>query len=177
MESTVKLFNRIQYSLDKNNICGFFLKPKQVKCFENLLNGHDVLAVLPTGFGKSLLYHLLPSLLPVKNKRNIVIVVCPLNSIIEDQIKVLTERGVSVDVLRCERKMDQHIEKLFPTTTKKDEAESGIPEQILNGEIDLLFSHPESLLSDQGRTILKSPIYQANVVACVIDEAHCVEMW
>ena len=64
------------------------------------LNGNDVIAVLPTGFGKSLLFQLLPNFLPVKADNNIVFVVCPLNSIIEDQLKVLEERGITADVLR-----------------------------------------------------------------------------
>ena len=41
-------------------------KPLQVKCFEYFLKGKDIVAVLPTGFGNSLLLHLLPDFLPVK---------------------------------------------------------------------------------------------------------------
>lgn len=44
----------------------FCLKPLQVKCFEHMLNCHNIIAVLPTGFGKSLLFQLLPHFLPVK---------------------------------------------------------------------------------------------------------------
>ena len=57
------LFTRIQYSLDKNNI-SFIPKLKQIICFDHLLNGNDVLAVLPTGFGKSVLFQLLPDIIP-----------------------------------------------------------------------------------------------------------------
>ena len=49
------------------NRCNFpmFLKPLQANCFEYLLKGKDVVAVLPTRFGKSLLFQLLPDFLPV----------------------------------------------------------------------------------------------------------------
>ena len=71
-----------------------------MKCFEYMLEGQDVTGVLPTGFGKSMLFHLLPHFIPVKTTRNIVIVVCPLNSIIEDQLKVLKARRITADVLQ-----------------------------------------------------------------------------
>ncbi|CAB4000680.1 Hypothetical predicted protein [Paramuricea clavata] len=45
------------------------------------------------------------------------------------------------------------------------------------GQCKILFAHPEDILSDIGRKLIKSDVFQKNVVACVIDEAHCVEMW
>ena len=53
-------------SLEQSNVNGFSLKPKQVTCFGYLLEVQDVLAVLPTSYRKSLLFHLLPDLLPVQ---------------------------------------------------------------------------------------------------------------
>ena len=78
-----------------------------------MFNCHDVIAVLPTGFGKSLLFQLLPNFLPVKGEKNIVLVVCPLNSIIEDQLKVWKDRGVSADVLQLVRDDSADCESLF----------------------------------------------------------------
>ena len=60
------------------------LKPLQTKCLEYILKGKDVIGVLPTVFGKSPIFHLLPYVLPTKGAKNIVPVVCPLNSMIED---------------------------------------------------------------------------------------------
>ena len=57
----------------------------------------DVTAVLPSGFGKSILFHLLSHLIPVKTRKNRVIVVCPLNSIIEDQIGVLLDNNRNLE--------------------------------------------------------------------------------
>ena len=49
-----------------------FLKSLQVKCFEYLLKAKDIVAVLPTVFGKTLLFQLLPDFVPVKADNNIV---------------------------------------------------------------------------------------------------------
>ena len=113
MEQVVKVFKYIQYSLHKHDISGFCLKVKQVQCFESLVTGHDVVCVLSTGYGKSLLFHLLPQLLPVKSTNNIVIVVCPLISIIEDQVKKLQSRNISVAVLHAGDGLSFEISKLF----------------------------------------------------------------
>lgn len=51
--------------------------------------------------------------MPVKGEKNIVLVVCPLNSIIEDQLKVLKDRGVSSDVLQLVSDDSQDCESLF----------------------------------------------------------------
>ena len=149
MEPVVKLFKIIQFALLVHGITGIYLKPKQVICFEEILSGNDVLAVLPTRFGKSLLYHLLPSMIPTKSKRNIVIVVCPLS-------KVLLERGISVGILQCE-KQKYSIQKLFPESYSATSGtdDNAISTKIKNGEIDILFSHPETFLSSEGRKCFK----------------------
>lgn len=174
MDKVVNLFSRIQTSLECNNVAGFFLKPKQVACWESLLNGHDVLAVLPTGYGKSLIYQLLPDFLPRKCSQNIVIVVTPLTSIIEDQIKTMEAQCVPAGVLNTEREETSEIISLF---SKDITHKIQITENVKLGKIKILFSHPESILSAEGMRLLKSPIFRQNVAACVIDEAHCVELW
>ncbi|XP_057309856.1 ATP-dependent DNA helicase Q1-like [Hydractinia symbiolongicarpus] len=172
MDKILQLFCRLQQTFLINNINNIILKPQQVKCFEHLLNGYDVIGVLPTGFGKSLLFHLLADFLPRKSVQNIVLVVCPLNSIIEDQLKVLEVRGIGAGVLHLEQTVVP--EKLFSCD---ENGESEIPISIKNGELKLVFAYPESLLSVRERELLKSSVYQQNVVRCVIDEAHCVSMW
>ena len=58
-----------------------------------------------------------------------------------------------------------------------EEAKFEIPSDILNGQCSIVFAHPEALLSEEGQGLMASKVYQDNVVACVIDEAHCVEIW
>ena len=81
----------LHFSVTTSSYSGFNLKPKQVKCLEALYFGKDVVAVLPTGYGKSMIFHLLPSLCYDKMKRTapspslrpVVIVVSPLNALIK----------------------------------------------------------------------------------------------
>ena len=59
-----------------------------------------------------------------------------------------------------------------------DVIERGEKENILRGNYNLLFAHPEALLSSKfGRGIVNSVVYQTNVCAVVIDEAHCIIEW
>lgn len=92
----LNLFKRLQYTLSINSFPHFYLKPKQVQCFEAMLDGKDVIAVLPTGFGKSFLFQVLPDFLGrfTKNEKGFVIVVVPLNSIIDDQVIKLQSIGM-----------------------------------------------------------------------------------
>ncbi len=184
--SAFNLLSRLGVALNCRKFPPFCLKPLQVKFFEYVLKGQDVIAVLPTGFGKSLLFQLLPDFLPVKGDKNIVLVVCPLNSIIEDQLKVLEERGVSADVLQLSSDQARDCASLFPsdhTTSAEDESSVGEAklkspnEKIVNGDVQIVFAHPEALLSKEGRNLMNSLVFKTNVVACVVDEAHCVEIW
>ena len=66
---------------------------------------------------------------------------------------------------------------LFIDDTNKSDSDINISKKILEGNIDILFGHPESFLSCNGRKLLQSLPYQKRVVACAVDEAHCVSMW
>ena len=124
-----------------------------------------------------MLFHLLSEVLPTRSENNIVIVVCPLNSIIEDQLKVLSERNVPAAVLKKEQESGG-VQKLFHNSDDSEILDvPQIPVNIKEGKVNFLFSHPESLLSQDGRNLMKSEVYQRNVVACVVDETHCVVMW
>ena len=79
MKHYLELLNRLHHAFTTNQLPDINLKPKQVKVYEALLCNRDVLAVLPTGFGKSLLFQLLPDLYQFKeNDNSIIIVVTPL---------------------------------------------------------------------------------------------------
>ena len=177
----LSVLRRVGFSLSNGNFPSLNFKPLQVKCFESILQGQDVIGVLPTGFGKSMLFHLLPHFIPVKKTKNIVIVVCPLNSIIEDQLKVLKARGITADVLQLAVNMNEPAENLFETEQESSEhvakESPKLPPHVVNGNTSIVFAHPEALLSKEGRELMGSKIFQENVVACVVDEAHCVELW
>jgi ATP-dependent DNA helicase RecQ len=179
-------FKRLHVAFAMNNFPSFCLKPKQVQCFEYLLQGFDVLSILPTGFGKSLLFQLLPDFLPVnKSSQNIVIVVYPLSSIIEDQISAMNLIGIPAEILPNIDEDSSYLynsESLFDRKEDTNEQASeeckvNVSKAVIDGKAKLLFAHPEALLSTFGRKLLSSKVYQDNVPACVIDEAHCVELW
>ena len=102
------------------------------------------------GFSKSLLFQLLPNFWPVKANKNVVIVVCPLNSIIKDQLKVLEERGVTTDVLQLASDDREGTESVFnPNDDDEtlDVAKKSPSKTLLSRDVQIVFAHPESLLS------------------------------
>jgi superfamily II DNA helicase RecQ len=147
------------------------LKPKQVVCLEAIYNNKDTVAILPTGYGKSLIYQLLPPLLSKRRstlsdvEKAVVLVISPLNSLIDDQIKKINDCSeIRATVLSVS---GHHM--------KDDVCE--ISENV-DGLCDILFLHPEACLSSKnGLTTLNSNLYQKHVQAIVIDEAHCLLEW
>jgi len=77
----------------EKSICSYdrdiVLKPKQRECLQAVYDSRDVIVNLPSGYGKSLIYHLLPNLLAC-----VVIVVSPLNIIQNDQLRKLNNKGI-----------------------------------------------------------------------------------
>ena len=77
------------------------LREEQYLCLEAVMSGQDVLAVLPAGFGKSLVYQLVPFVMslkngiPLTNTKYCILVVAPLNSIMTDQCTALSTQGIS----------------------------------------------------------------------------------
>ena len=101
-------------------------------------------------------------------------------------MKVLKDRGVSADVLQLVRDYSADCESLFcsekddPDRENSTVAESPLKspsEKLVKGDIQIIFSHREALLSKEGREQMKTKVFKRIVVACVVDEAHCVEIW
>ena len=86
MENKIRI--AVNESLAKVNSL-FEIKPKQLDAIMNVLKGFDTLAILPTAYGKSMIFQLLPSicqLLEDQPNNAIVIVVSPLKALIKDQV-------------------------------------------------------------------------------------------
>ena len=175
----LKVFSRLHICFNLYLLPDICLKPKQVKCLEALLLGKDVISVLPTGYGKSIIFQILPDFLPRKVSQNIVLIISPLTSIIDDQLKVLLERNICAAVLPYNHLST--ITDLFSfdcNDNEKNEKNSNtFSDDIKKGYVKLLYGHPEAFFSEEGRLLLKSKVFQENVVACAVDEAHCVETW
>ena len=118
---------------------------------------------LPTGSGKSLCYCLLPRAFDFLWQRtalreSIVIVVSPLISLMQDQVRAMIERNV--------------------TAVYIGGADDILEAEICAGNYQLVYCSPESLLTDnRWRDMLQSPIYSERLVGIVVDEAHCVKSW
>ena len=178
------------------------LKPKQVISLESVYFQKDVVCVLPTGYGKSLIFHLLPMLLFAKfklrgdllrkwqsrsismnNVNSIVIVVSPLNSLMTDQVSRLRMSGIQASVINIkESNKDQMADDSDENTDVEVNVDIDFSlcekKKLRDGQYHIVFAHPESFVSCKyGRSLLLSEIYQQNVVAIVIDEAHCILDW
>ncbi|CAH3022187.1 unnamed protein product, partial [Porites evermanni] len=133
------------------------LQSEQKQAVTTLLSRQDLLAVLPTGFGKSLIFQLLVRVKEIlTGKPACVIVVCPLKSIVHDQLSKATAMGL--------------------TATSLSDASL---EDVENGKYQLIFGSAEEILEKLFLSWLKksnTPLHQ-NLAALIVDESHTVETW
>ncbi len=118
-----------------------------------LLAGRDVLALMPTGGGKSLCYQI-PALL----REGTGIVVSPLIALMQDQVDALKQLGIRAAFLNS---------ALGAADQRHTEA------ALLAGDLDILYVAPERLLTERMLDLLD----RAPVALFAIDEAHCVAQW
>ena len=142
------------------------LKPEQERAILAFVSGKDVFVALPTGYGKSLCFGLLPrvfDMLRGAEKHSVVIVVSPLVALMKEQARSFTARGVSSACISDKDDLE----------TTKDTRRS-----IRRGEFQLVFLSPEALFATlEWRRMLSSDLYRAKLVGFVVDEAHCVKNW
>jgi ATP-dependent DNA helicase RecQ len=128
-------------------------RPGQEEVIQQVLAGKDVLALLPTGGGKSLCYQV-----PALMQDGICLVVSPLISLMQDQVRQLTEKGIMAAAIYA----GMHYNDVKRTL-----------ENMQYGPYKLLYVSPERLQSDQFQDYL--PTLNLSMVA--VDEAHCVSQW
>jgi ATP-dependent DNA helicase RecQ len=128
-------------------------RPGQADIVTAILDGRDVLAVMPTGSGKSLCYQL-PALL----RDGLTIVVSPLIALMRNQVAQLRGYGVAAASLN----------------STNDATESrAIVDQITRGELRLIYIAPERLVRSETLDLLK----RAKIALLAVDEAHCISQW
>ena len=116
----------------------------------------DLLAVLPTGYGKSLIFQLLVLLTKRAGNSASLLVITPLVSIINDQIMEVE----AMNLTACN--LAQKLDNL---------------EDIEGGKFDVVYASAESATDKRFLQSLKNTAFSSSLVACVVDESHRVETW
>ncbi|SDK50986.1 DNA helicase RecQ [Paracoccus chinensis] len=128
-------------------------RPGQQEIVEAVAEGRDVLAIMPTGGGKSLCYQL-----PALMRDGVTVVISPLIALMRDQVRSLREAGVAAGAL---------------TSGNTEEESDEVFRALSEGSLKLLYMAPERLASGATVPMLK----RAGVTAIAVDEAHCVSQW
>ncbi len=130
------------------------LHPEQLEAMEQVMAGRDVLAVLPTGAGKSAIYQV-----PAVLVDGPALVVSPLLALQRDQVEALEEHA--------------HREAVVVNSAQRAAEQREAWEAVREGEADYLFLAPEQLAKDE----VVDRLAEAGVGLFVVDEAHCVSAW
>ncbi len=125
----------------------------QLKAIQKVLNNEDLLTIMPTGGGKSLIFQLSAVL-----SEGMTIVVSPLIALMKDQVNSLTQNGISAAYINS-------------SLTEGEKTE--IFNRIHRNEIKLLYVSPEKLLSEGFLDWLQ----KLDISFFAIDEAHCISSW
>lgn len=133
-------------------------EPLQEKAAEAAVKGKSLLAVFPTGGGKSITFQL-PALMAGEAIHGLTVVISPLQSLMKDQVDNLEEKGLAEAVT---------INGLLSPIERKEALD-----RVSNGTASMLYISPEQLRSKTIERLLMS----RNVARFVIDEAHCFSAW
>ncbi|XDA98515.1 DNA helicase RecQ [Sulfitobacter sp. LCG007] len=128
-------------------------RPGQQEIVEAVAAGEDVLAIMPTGGGKSLCFQL-----PALMRSGVMVVISPLIALMRDQVRALQEVGVAAAAL---------------TSGNSPEENDAVIAALGRGEIRLLYMAPERLAG--GATV--QLLSRVGVNGIAVDEAHCVSQW
>ena len=146
------------------NLESISLREQQVNAIRVIVEKRrDVLAVLPTGFGKSLIFQLLPfvfnSWLEVSD--SVILVVSPLNALMRDQMIKLDSMQVPSIMIRGGESSDFSVPEM---------------EGIKQCKYRIIYGHPEAFIGIL-RKVLDSPEVRETIRAVAVDEAHLIEEW
>ncbi|WJZ97671.1 hypothetical protein VitviT2T_016258 [Vitis vinifera] len=132
---------------------------RQLEAIEAILSGRDCFCLMPTGGGKSMCYQI-----PALAKPGIVLVVCPLIALMENQVMALKEKGIAAE---------------FLSSTQTTKVRDKIHEDLQSGKpsLRLLYVTPE-LIATPGFMSRLTKIHARGLLNLIaIDEAHCISSW
>jgi ATP-dependent DNA helicase RecQ len=125
----------------------------QEEAISHILQKKDLLTILPTGSGKSLIFQL-----PTLMMSGVTVVISPLIALMQDQVANLHSNGISASMINSQNSIEQN---------------DAIFEQLKNNQLKFLYIAPERFQSGDFLEKLKD----ININFFVIDEAHCVSEW
>ncbi|MGN6271792.1 MAG: DNA helicase RecQ [Protaetiibacter sp.] len=126
---------------------------EQAQIIDQVVGGGDAVVLMPTGGGKSLCYQI-----PALVRAGAGVVISPLIALMQDQVDALEALGVRA---------------AFLNSTQDPDARRLVEQQLLAGELDLLYLAPERLKLESSLSLLD----RAPIALFAIDEAHCVSQW
>ena len=128
-------------------------RPMQEQIIRSVMDGHDTLALMPTGGGKSLTYQV-----PAMASEGVCIVVTPLIALMKDQVDNLRKRGISAIAVHSgltPRQIDIALDN------------------CVYGDVKFLYIAPERLATE----VFRLRIQKMKVALLAVDEAHCISQW
>lgn len=145
--------NTDQYQLLKQYFGYDRFREGQEQIIQNILEGRDVLGIMPTGAGKSLCFQI-----PALMMDGITLVISPLISLMKDQVSTLNQAGIHAAYLNSSLTANQYYKAL------------GYAKQ---GRYPIIYAAPERLMSEE---FLDFALH-AKISMAAVDEAHCVSQW
>jgi ATP-dependent DNA helicase RecQ len=134
------------------------LRPDQESIVQRMIEGENLLAILPTGGGKSLCYQL-PALINGLRRKKLTVVISPLQALMKDQVDNLKAKQI------------RNAGAVYSGITPQERKE--VLDGVESGKIDIIYIAPEQLRNSN----FISRIEQREIGTWVIDEAHCVSNW
>ncbi len=143
----------MKYKILKDSFGHNSFRELQEEGVDAILDARDLLMILPTGGGKSLVYQL-----PTLIKDGVSIVISPLIALMQDQVSALRAQGISADMISSAQTKEDIDNTIY---------------SLRMGELKFLYLSPERLNTEWTLNLLRG----LNINFFVIDEAHCISQW
>ena len=147
------LETKLNFNTQLKSIFGFDqFRPGQEDIIHAVMAGRDVLAIMPTGAGKSLTFQL-----PARLLGGVTLVISPLIALMKDQVDAMQEAGLKATFLNSSLDAEERSKRI---------------RAIRDGHIELLYAAPEGL-----ELYIAGLLEDLDLKLIAVDEAHCISQW